>query len=157
MNDSGEDEYRRYCEQLRDAVVQAAPGWLDRVLRPFVADSELADRAQMQQAIDASLAAIDARLTTLVATDIDTPMSGPLELLRQSTGPVQEWLNAAGAPRPVRDPWDVRSSPDDHYALGPMAFSDLGDDVHAAGIAWGAAKAHVHLRRRSQSSGGGSA
>lgn len=156
MNDSGEDEYRKYCEQLRDAVAVAAPHWLHHVVGPF-ANQIPGDREAMHAAIDDTLASIDSRLTTLATTDIDTPMSGPLELLRQSTGPVQEWLASSGAPRPTRDPWDVRSSPDDHYALGPMAFSDLGDEVHAAGIAWGAAKAHVHLRRRSQSSGGTSA
>ena len=33
--------------------------------------------------------------------------------------------------------------------LSPGAFSDFGEAAHEAGLLWGAAKAHLHLRQRS--------
>jgi hypothetical protein len=47
-----------------------------------------------------------------------------------------------------RDDAEARLHPDDVYGLVPAAFADLGPEVHDAGLVWGAAKAHVHLRRR---------
>ena len=38
--------------------------------------------------------------------------------------------------------------PDDVYAIGPLAWSDLGEEVHEAGITWGAWKAATVLVRR---------
>ena len=38
--------------------------------------------------------------------------------------------------------------PDDVYAIGPLAWIDMGDDVHEAGISWGAWKAATVLTRR---------
>lgn len=145
--DSDREKYAHHAEELRRAVRAAAPLWLDRVLEPLAGRDDSDDR---RRAIAATLEAIDRQLGDLAAADPDVPMSGPLELIRQSTEPVQAWLSAQGVVAPARDAWDVRSSPGDLYSLGPMTFSDLGDDVHVAGITWGAAKAHIHLQRRSQ-------
>jgi hypothetical protein len=38
--------------------------------------------------------------------------------------------------------------PDDMFALGPLTWRDLGDDVHDAGIEWGAWKAAMIISRR---------
>lgn len=148
MIDSDEQKYREHAEHLRQTVAEAAESWLLAGLARYV-DTTIAqpDRAE---AIAASVTEIDDRLRLLAASDPDEARSGPLELIRQSTGPVQRWLATQQVPAPVRDAWDERSSPGDTYALGPMTFSDLGDAVHQAGITWGAAKAHIHLRRRNQ-------
>jgi hypothetical protein len=37
--------------------------------------------------------------------------------------------------------------PDDDYDLTPASFADLDPALHEPGLRWGAAKAHVHLRR----------
>ena len=145
--DSDEQKYADHAQALRAAVQAAAPQWLDRVLEPLVGAENSEGRSR---AVADTLAAIDRQLEALAAADPDVPMSGPLELIRQSTEPVQNWLAGQGVVAPARDPWDVRSSPGDVYALGPMTFSDLSDEVHVAGITWGAAKAHIHLQRRSQ-------
>lgn len=147
VNDSDEQQYIAHAEALRRSVLDAVPAWIDRVLAPFAVASDATGR---QTATAETIAAIDERLAVLAASDPDVAMSGPLELIRQSTVPLQRWLADQGAPAPTRDPWDVRSSPDDVYELGPMTFRDLSEDVHVAGITWGAAKAHIHLRRRSQ-------
>lgn len=147
MIDSDRQKYAHHAEELRSAVLAAAPQWLDRVLEPLVGFEETEGR---RRAISDTLEAIDRHLGALAAADPDVPMSGPLELIRQSTEPVQIWLRSEGVVAPERDAWDVRSSPGDSYALGPMTFNDLSEAVHVAGITWGAAKAHIHLQRRSQ-------
>ena len=38
--------------------------------------------------------------------------------------------------------------PDDVYDLAPATFDDVSPDLHDPGLRWGAAKAHVHLKRR---------
>jgi len=147
VNDSDEQQYAAHAEALRRCVIDAVPAWIDRVLEPFALRADAVGR---EAATAETIAAIDERLTVLATSDPDVAMSGPLELIRQSTVPLQRWLAGQGAAAPTRDPWDVRSSPDDVYELGPMTFRDLSEEVHVAGITWGAAKAHIHLRRRSQ-------
>ena len=55
---------------------------------------------------------------------------------------------AAGVPEASRDREAVRFQPEDVYDLAPASFADLAPELHELGISWGAAKAHVHLRRR---------
>jgi len=57
-------------------------------------------------------------------------------------------LIEAGIPPVRRDEFEVRSMPDDMFALGPLTWRDLGDDVHDAGIEWGAWKAAMIISRR---------
>jgi hypothetical protein len=47
-----------------------------------------------------------------------------------------------------RDEFSVRSFPDDAYDLSPASFADVDPALHEPGLAWGAAKAYVHLARR---------
>ncbi len=143
---SDELAYVRYGEELRDAALSALGPWLTSVLQQRCRNTELAPElvtgiaAVQQDARD--------RLDTLIYADVDAPLSGPLERLRQSAEPLGPMLDELGVPRPVRDPFDVRQRPDDWYALGPFAFADLGPAVHEAGMAWGAAKAFLHRSRR---------
>jgi len=62
-------------------------------------------------------------------------------------------LRQAGVPGVVRDEEAQRQFPDDDYDLTPANFADLDagpteGGLAEAGIAWGAAKAHVVLARR---------
>ena len=104
--------------------------------------------ASITQVIDDVAADAHRLLLELTTADIDLPLSGPLERIRRAVAPLTAALDAAGATRPNRDPFDIEMRPDDVYALGPMAFTDLGEDVHTAGITWGAAKAYLHQQRR---------
>ncbi len=62
------------------------------------------------------------------------------------------WATAALADAEVpalrRDPFAQRQDPDDHYDLTPGSFADIDPGLAEPGLAWGAAKAHVHLARR---------
>ena len=90
---------------------------------------------------------VRARLDELIDADVNEPRSGPLECVRSSLGPITTLLADHGAAPAERDPFDRRVRPDDVFGLGPMSFIDLGSDVHAAGIEWGATKAFLHRRR----------
>ena len=91
---------------------------------------------------------VDDRLRELADAHPTEPISGPLEQIRQSLGPLHDLLDELGASPPVRDEFDVRARPDDRHGLGPMSFAELGPGVHEAGIEWGAAKAYVIGRIR---------
>jgi hypothetical protein len=56
-------------------------------------------------------------------------------------------LADAGVPPPARDRFEEERFPGDSYNLSPATFSDLGAEVAAPAIAWGAGKAWVHRRR----------
>ena len=47
-----------------------------------------------------------------------------------------------------RDAQAERLFPDDDYDLAPASFADIDPSVHEPGLVWGAAKAHVILKRR---------
>ena len=126
---------------------------VDAAIRPWLTDrsSQLLNGTPSREvgaAIDDVASEAKRLLTELTTTDIDQPLSGPLERIRQAVARLTPTLDAAGATRPGRDPFDAEMRPDDVYALGPMAFTDLGEDVHVAGITWGAAKAYLHQQRR---------
>lgn len=146
MTTSSDDEqaYIDYGEQLREAVADSIRPWLTTQVRDrFGIDPDLLADEISAIAIDA-----DARLEELVHADVDTPLSGPLERIRGAVEQLNPRLVELGAVPPSRDPFDVRIRPDDIFALGPVAFFDLGDRVHEAGITWGAAKAYLHQARR---------
>jgi hypothetical protein len=144
---------RRYADELGDAVLAALPTWVEAsVVSRFEAwaghraGDQLRDdaRAAGRRAVDE----VGPRLRALLATDVDAQRSNPLAILRGAVGHPTEVLAAAGVPPVARDEQAERLFPDDRYDLGPAAFADLGPSVHEPGIVWGAAKAHVILRRR---------
>ena len=59
-----------------------------------------------------------------------------------------EVLAAAGVPPVVRSRFDEDTFPGDAYGLSPATWADIDPDLQERGIVWGAAKAHVVLRRR---------
>ena len=143
-SEDNERAYVEYGEQLRNAVASSLKPWLaDQVQVRFGIDP-----AHVDAEIDEVAVSVHARLSELVHADVDTPLSGPLERIRSGVELLGPRLQELGATPPVRDPFDVRVRPDDLYALGPIAFADLGEEVHMAGISWGAAKAYLHQARR---------
>lgn len=87
-------------------------------------------------------------LAAFLAVDVDDQRTNPLHLLRSASRFATDLLDAAGAARPARDEFETRAMPGDVFAIGPLAWVDLGDDVHEAGINWGAWKAATVLTRR---------
>jgi hypothetical protein len=133
--------------RLHRVAVDATPSWIRRRVQTVLSAQGLSIAALDAVVVDV-VAHVDAQLGELLATDIDRQRSTPLSLFRAAVAGPTAALAASGAV-PVRaglpGSWDV---PGDPYALAPDNLSDVGSEVHEAGIAWGAAKAFVHLERR---------
>ena len=147
------DALAGYAEELATAVAVALPGWVQRV----VADrwdqwqgSELPPELGAAT-LDAAAAASDAvlpPLRELLGQDVGEQRSNPLSIVRRAVEFPTRVLAAAGMPEVVRDEHATRLFPDDVYDLVPGSFGDLDPAAHEPGLRWGAAKAHVLLRRR---------
>lgn len=149
MTSPSEVDIETVASELLAAAVAATPGWVRasiervRVTQGLEVDADAVERA----AADAA-SFVERRLGALLATDIDAQRSTPLTVLRDAARFPVEVLHGAGA-RPVPRPDTVRwAFPNDPFEVTPATFADLGEDVHHAGIAWGAAKASIHLQRR---------
>lgn len=142
----------RSARELADVAVAAIPDWV-RGRIEFIAEAwrpglgaELVDQADAAAA--RAVDDVGTALRELLATDVDEQRIGPLQILRRLTPYPTEVLESAGIPEIERDEVAVAAFPKDRYDLVPASFADLGPEVHEAGIRWGAAKAHVVLRRR---------
>lgn len=137
---------------LLDAVVEATPSWVKRSVGHIVASQGLAvDDSHTDRVADAGDRAqryIETHLGELLRTDIDQQRSTPLTIVRDAARFPVEVLHAAGAREVHRIDVDRWAFPNDPFGVTPASLADMGPAVHEAGIAWGAAKAHVHLRRR---------
>ncbi len=119
---------------IRWSIADRAP---DLAISP-AADAAVADGA----------AELSAELRALLSQDIADQAEGPLQVLRRGVRfATQVLADAATAPTP-RDDFARRAFPDDVYNLAPASFADVHPSLHEPGLVWGAAKAHVHLRRR---------
>jgi hypothetical protein len=141
----------RYGAVLAESVVAALPAWVVRsVERLLVAWAGAADPEVVAAAEQAGLAAqadVGPRLRMLLAADVDEQRTNPLALVREAVRYPTQVLADAGVPPVRRDALAVEQHPDDLYDLAPATFADLDPALHEPGIEWGAAKAHVHLRR----------
>jgi len=140
-----------YATALIDAVDSVAASWLLRLVTERA--PTLADSAQVFDAVETSAASLIVALREQLGRDISEQTTGPLEILRTSVGFATAILTDAGVPVVERGDFEVRNFPDDVYNLTPASFADVHPDLHEPGLMWGAAKAHVHLRRRRESAG----
>lgn len=148
-----DEQLALFARELADGIRRALPEWVERcVAERFAAWSgapppddvtEAATRAGEKARDEVG----DAVAQTL-GLDIDEQRVPPLGLLRSAVRYPTRVLRAAGVPPVVRDDFAERNFPEDLYDLTPASFADLSPDLHEPGIHWGAAKAHVHLRRR---------
>ncbi|MEO7428259.1 MAG: hypothetical protein ABIY48_02645 [Acidimicrobiales bacterium] len=143
----------RHSAALVDAVDAAIGAWVVRSVRQrWLAwagtepSGALLDAAE--EAGQEARAEVVPQLRALLELDVDAQRSNPLSLIRRATHHATSVLVAAGVPSVVRDPDAERLFPEDLYDLVPASFSDLDPVVHEPGLVWGAAKAHVILRRR---------
>lgn len=137
-----------YASALVDEVDAALPRWVARCVARFVPLGDAQLVARVDQAGQAARADIVPLLRTLLAQDVDEQRGSPLAILRRAVRHPTEVLRALGVPPVDRDEFVRRNFPDDDYDLSPASFADVDPALHEAGIAWGAAKAHVVLRRR---------
>lgn len=160
--DEGAVALARYGEALTVAVEAALGPWMaaavDARLPAGLGPALRADvdRA-LAEATDRAVADVGGKLRRLLALDLDDQWTNPLSIIRQAVAYPTAVLAAAGAPPAARDDTDAALHPDDVYGLVPLAFGDLGPEVHERGMEWGAAKAHVHLTRRRAAEAAGQA
>lgn len=143
-----DDEARlaAFAFELADRVEAAIPDWVERSLRArggAAFDPVTASGVAVETA-----AVVMPSLRVLLAADVDAAVGSPLASLRAGVGAMTRCLEAWGSPRPPRDEFQERQFPNDPFGLGPAAFSDIDPSLHEPGLLWGAARAHVHLRRR---------
>ena len=133
-----------YAAALMAAVESAAPQWIRRRLNE-IADGSPVD---IDGVVPRVVRDMTSELFALLQSDVDEQRDNPLHVLRRATRSASQALLAAGVAVPVRDEFEVRAMPDDIYAIGPLTWRDLSDEVHDAGISWGAWKAATVLSRR---------
>lgn len=143
--ESDEDKLAGYAEELRLGLVEHTAAWVEGVVRAHV------DPAAAPSLIDGLSGHVErvlGEVTALLRTDIDAQRANPLAVIRSLVPPITDALQDAGARPAQRDPDAERLFPGDIFDLTPGAFSDVHADLHMPGLAWGAAKAHVHIQRR---------
>ena len=140
------------ADRLADAVGAVYAPWLEsRVVevcraagRPLTPDA----RSRLSGEVRAVADDVLADLARMLATDVDAQRENPLHVLRRGSRRMAAFLAAESVPAPARDEFEERAMPDDVYGIGPLAWRDLGERVHEAGIEWGAWKAALVLTRR---------
>jgi len=147
---SDESDARLMAEisaRLVEASARALGPWVEAAVAQRAGDraAELASAATA--AGERCAEEVPGTMAALLTLDIDAQRTTPLGILRSACRYPAAVLAAAGVPAPSRDPFDERANPDDRYEVGPATWADLGEEVGELGIAWGAAKAHLHKRR----------
>lgn len=146
------DALHRYATALADGVDAALAPWVERcIVGTIEASGGVVTGVVRAHAADAGRRAasdVGPRIRDLLALDIDDQRTGPLALLRTAVSYPTQVLRDVGVPPVDRDPASQAMFPEDDYDLTPASFADLDPDLGDVGIAWGAAKAHVHLARR---------
>lgn len=148
-----EARFAEISAALADAVEEAVPGWIERLVLVRVAQWRDGDvpqevRTEAGAAGAATVADVMPRLRGLLETDVDAQRGNPLAVLRTGTRHAHRVLAGLDMPPVVRDDFAQRSFPEDDYDLVPATWSDIDPSLHEIGITWGAAKAYVHKARR---------
>jgi hypothetical protein len=142
-----------YADALVAAVEVALPAWVQRGVDARWSAANVGEPSPelLEATRDAAAAAVAdvlPALRQLLARDVAEQPTGPLDVIRRAVVHPTRVLEAAGVPPVARDADAQRLFPDDVYDLVPGAFGDLDESVHDPGLHWGAAKAHVIMRRR---------
>ncbi len=141
-----------YAEDLYQAVISAVPAWItSRVLDIAslgIGETSKEFTSALADVAEHTLRVVAQDLLGLLATDVDAQQSNPLHVLRASTSSATQLLQTCGVAPTRRDEYEVRAMPDDVFSIGPLTWRDLGEEVHDAGISWGAWKAATILTRR---------
>lgn len=141
-----ERQLATYGQALLEQVTQVGFAWLCRLVdqrAPGLASTPACETVLLAGANEM----VD-ELRTLLTADIDRQQTGPLDVLRRAVRHPTELLVAAGIEPVTRDEFAIKNFPDDVYGLSPASFAEVDPSLHEPGLIWGAAKAHVHLRRR---------
>jgi len=142
----------RYASALADALEAALGPWVERCVlqRAAAGGVRITDelRARTAEAAQAATSGTAPRIRALLLSDIDQQPTGPLAIVRSAVAFPTAVLRQAGVAPVARDDAACAMFPDDDYDLTPTSFAELDPALAELGIAWGAAKAHIHLARR---------
>ncbi len=147
-----EAQLAAFALDLGDRIEAAIPDWVERSLR--ARGGAAFDAVAAADVAAATAEEVMSPLRMVLAADVDRAAGSPLAALRTGVGPMTRCLDAWGVPRPMRDEFHQRQFPNDPFELGPAAFGEVDPSLHEPGLVWGAARAHVHLRRRREAGGG---
>ncbi|MDZ7679522.1 MAG: hypothetical protein U5K29_13350 [Acidimicrobiales bacterium] len=151
-DDDPEAALARYADELAAGIVDALPGWVvgcvEARMIQWSGEVPAEIRHEAEAAGEQAQAEVGPQIIELLRLDIDDQRVPPLSVLRDAVRFPTRVLEAAGVPGIVRDEVDERLMPNDHYGLAPANFADVDPRLHEPGMAWGAAKAYVHLARR---------
>jgi len=140
--------------ELADALEAVVPTWIERVTQKRAAMAGVVVTKEVRvRLLDAGVvtaATVGPHVRAVLTADVDAGAENPLAVLRKALGPATEALRELGVPRFPRDEFARRVFPDDDYDLAPTSFADVDESLHELGLMWGAARAHLHLRRRRQ-------
>ena len=151
MADSLADDERTlaaHAATLGSAIDANLDAWVERVIVDRVPMLTPALRDEIGVVTGGVRSIVAGPLRDALEADVDDRRGSPLDALRSGIGPITALLERQGVPTPQRDEMDVRIFPDDHYGVAPANFADIDPSLQEPGIVWGAARAHVHLRRR---------
>ena len=145
-------ELEPYPDDLYQAVIRAVPPWITKQVAEIASLSINETSQEFTSALadvaEHTLQVVSKDLFMLLATDVDAQQSNPLHVLRASITSATQLLQTFGATPAQRDEYEIRAMPDDLFSIGPLTWRDLGEEVHDAGISWGAWKAATILTRR---------
>ncbi len=145
-------ELEPYPNDLYQAVISSVSGWITKQVAEIASMSIDETSKEFVSALaevaEHTLHVVSRDLLVLLATDVDAQQSNPLHVLRASTSSATRLLQTFGATPARRDEYEERAMPNDLFSIGPLTWRDLGEEVHDAGISWGAWKAATILTRR---------
>ncbi len=146
-----EERLRAYGQALVAAVDAVIGDWVRRCVSSRCAGSSVdideATAARIERSAEACRRRVVGEMRDLLSLDVDEQTGTPLQILRSAVSSPTEVLAELGVEPVDRDDFDRRAFPDDLYGLTPAGFGDVDGSLVEPGIAWGAAKAHVHRRR----------
>lgn len=146
-----EAKFREYSEQLVDAIDAVIVDWVRRCVAGSCARAGREYDQSIESATNAAARAcrsdVEGQLRQLISLDIDEQRGTPLQVLRSAVRYPGNVLAEAGVASAERDSFERDAFPDDPYGLSPAGFGDIDPSLVEPGLTWGAAKAHLHLRR----------
>ena len=144
-----QDEARlaEIAASLLNDVLEAFEPWLWSRANQIVSAAGLSSE-NLPAAVNRAYLLLEPELERILLADPDAGAGSPLAAIRKSTRPVTEYLRSLGVTPVARDVFAEENFKDDIYDFGPVTFGDINEVLQESGLLWGAARAHVHLRRR---------
>jgi hypothetical protein len=143
VTDEDLQQFAELSQEFFAALIDAYPAWLTAAAVAVAGSNQVTGLAE---AVAESCQIARAKFDLYLTTDLAEITTNPLSILRASIAPVTAELARAGVLPVQRDPFLVDQFPADIYGLNPASFGDLAENLTEMGIAWGAARAYLHIQ-----------